>query len=357
MKHKKFHVAKRNYRNFLNKKGVSNVDIKVIINKIDTFFRLTDKDPFRLSAEEAINMYSRLYEMPKFLYQKKCLKDYCGDELILKSKELGFENISLATAEQYLGEVNRFFEWCVSLGLLDRNCFSMLSAKKNTVKNNRQRESYTEEQLHELLKVSVTDWTKISDLGWILIIAIELGMRQNEISQLHKLNVVKVDGVHCISVNDRLPLQSIKNKYSERHLPITKSMIRLGFLNFVESKNDMLFEGLTYCEKNKYSRKVSEHYSRINRSLFDNEKLTFHSIRHYFVDKLKKKDLPEDVVAEINGREHNKETFGRYGKDRPIKYKQKILDKHGSLTVARYARRVFLNNIIKGFKVKLVSVY
>ncbi|MDK9758999.1 hypothetical protein KIV40_27510, partial [Vibrio sp. D173a] len=225
-----------------------------------------------------------------------------GEELIKKSKSLGLDVVSEATVEKYLGAVKSFFDWCVSLGLLNRNCFSKLKAKKNGVKDNKQREAYSEEQLNKLINVSIPNWSDINDLGWILIIAIELGMRQNEIAQLHKNDVVKVEGVNCLLITDRLPLQSVKNEYSIRHLPITNSMVRLGFLDFVKNKKDMLFESLIYCEKNKFSRKVSEHYSEINRSIFDNEKLTFYSIRHYFVDKLKQKNFPEDLVAEINGR-------------------------------------------------------
>ncbi|PMM27100.1 hypothetical protein BCT58_00075 [Vibrio lentus] len=115
-------------------------------------------------------------------------------------------------------------------------------------------------------------------------------------------------------------------------------------------RSPWLFDSLTYCEKNKFSRKVSEHYSGVNRSLFDNERLTFYSIRHYFVDKLKQNDLPEDLVAEINGRKHDKETYGRYGKDRPLKYKKKVLNKYGSLSVAQYARTVAFKNRLKIFK-------
>ncbi len=347
MKYKKFNVAKSRYRKFLNSQDVDVVNINIAINKIDSFFRLTSKDPFRLSSDEAINIFNRLYGMPKYLYQKKCLDGYLGDELIVKSESLGFEAISIATAEKYLSEVNRFFDWCVSLGLLERNCFSMLKAKKSKVKDNEQREAYNENQLSELIKASIQDWNEISDLGWILIIAIELGMRKNEIAQLHKLDVTEVDGINCLYITDRLPLQSVKNKYSIRYLPITKSMIRLVFLDFVESKQDMLFDSLTYCKKNKYSRKVSEHYSEINRSLFDNDKLTFYSIRHYFVDKLKQNELPEDAVAEINGRKHNKETFGRYGKERPLKYKRKILNRYRSPTINSYAWKVYLSRKLK----------
>ncbi|MCR9772568.1 tyrosine-type recombinase/integrase [Vibrio harveyi] len=346
MKRRRFNRAKRFYRKYLNEKGLEEHDIDTIINKIDTTFRLTKEDPFKLSAEESINIFVRIYQMPSYMKQKKTLDGLYGEDLILKSRSLGFEVVSNSTVEKYWGAVNNFFDWSVSLGFLDRNCFSNLKTKANKVKASKQRDSYTECQLDMLLKKSISNWSEISDLGWILIIAIELGMRQNEISQLHKFDVIEVDGVHCIFVNDRLPTQSVKNEYSVRYLPITKSMIRLGFLIFVECKNDMLFESVTYCKKNKYSRKVSEHYSSINRLLFDNNKLTFHSVRHYFVDKLKRNDLPEDVVAEINGRKHDKETFGRYGKDRPLKYKLNILNKYGSPSVSRHARKVwFLRNV------------
>ncbi|WP_102313083.1 site-specific integrase [Vibrio cyclitrophicus] len=346
----KYKKAKLRYRNYLNKKGTKENVIDSILNKIITVFRLTDKDPFKLSADEVINIYGRLYKMPRYMHQQKSLIGLTGEDIINKSKSLGLKIVSEATVEKYLGAVKSFFDWCVSLGLLNRNCFSKLKAKKNGVKDNEQRKAYSEEQLSKLLKASIPDWSKISDLGWILIIAIELGMRQNEIAQLHKLDVVEVDGINCIFITDRLPLQSVKNEYSVRYIPITKSMIRLGFLDFVESKPEMLFDSLTYCKKNNFSRKVSEHYSEVNRSLFDNERLTFYSIRHYFVDKLKQNDLPEDLVAEINGRKHDKETYGRYGKDRPLKYKKKVLNKYGSFSVAQYARTVAFKNRFKIFK-------
>lgn len=344
MKHRKFNEAKRKYREFLIIRGSDVTLVDTTINKINTVFRLTDKDPFRLTADDAISIYSRVYEMPKYLCQNKVLKGINGKELIDKAKALDLDTISIATAEKYLGAVNVFFEWSVSLGLLNSNCFSNLNPKKNKEKADKQRKAFTESQIAMFFNSSILSKNEISDFGWILIIALELGMRQNEIAQLHRDDVINVDGIWCIYINENHPMQSVKNEHSVRYLPLTKSLLRLNFIEFAKSKDGMIFESLTYCKKNKFSRKISEHYSQLSRSLFNDEKLTFHSIRHYFSDSLKNKNLPEDIVAELKGHKHCRETFGRYGKERPLKYKRKILNKNSSSVVWKFAMSFYVRN-------------
>ncbi|HHJ3218795.1 TPA: tyrosine-type recombinase/integrase [Vibrio parahaemolyticus] len=343
MKYKRYHDAIKKYEDYRRYKGINSELVDEDINRIDNLFRLLDKNPFKLSSDDALLLYKRLYLMPKYMKQKKELSGLVGKELIDKSNALRLEVISISTAEKYWNSLNSFFDWAVSLGLVENNCFSRLTPKKEKTKSFEQRKAFTETQIEQLLKSS----RKYSDdLHWILIIAVELGMRQNEIAQLHRDDIVNINGVLCIYVNEGKPFQSVKNIYSNRYLPITKSLLKLGFIDFVNSKDEMLFESLTYCKKNKFSRKVSEQYSELSRSLFSDKKLTFHSIRHSFTDSLKKKNLPEDLVAELKGHQYCRETYGRYGKERSIKYKRKVLNKNSLSVVRRYAMRVYIRNKI-----------
>lgn len=333
------------YRNYLIARNTEEYKINEIINIISNFFRLTSSNPLKISGSEAIDIYKRLYQLPSYMKQKKELNGLFGAELINKSIESDFHVISIATAEKYLTVVNMFLNFLLSIDFIDKNPFSYFKARSNETKNNEERKAFSEKQINKVIKESLINEIKISDMSWVILIAIELGMRQNEICQLTVDDIVLKEKIWCIFITNRKVDQHIKNEYSMRYLPLTKNLISLGFLDFVKSKDRMIFESFTYCKKNKYSRKASESFSKINKLLFNDELLKFHSFRHYFISKLKYSGVVEDIAAEISGHKHDRETYGRYGKERSIKEKRAILNKNSSRSVKKLVWKFRLNKL------------
>ena len=69
----------------------------------------------------------------------------------------------------------------------------------------------------------------------------------------------------------------------------------------------------------KFSSAYTKRFGRFKRKsgLLDS-KLTFHSLRHSFVNELKQQGESEHVIAQLIGHANSSITMGRYGKDYDI---------------------------------------
>ncbi|NQU65043.1 MAG: hypothetical protein HQ517_12295 [SAR324 cluster bacterium] len=86
----------------------------------------------------------------------------------------------------------------------------------------------------------------------------------NEICQLHVGDIKKKDDLWCMEINgkteDTKNPKKLKNRASERLIPLHNQLINMGFIDYVEkmkkSKVVRLFPDLTYNINDGHSRKV-----------------------------------------------------------------------------------------------------
>lgn len=143
---------------------------------------------------------------------------------------------------------------------------------------------------------------------WIPLVGLFQGMRLNEICQLFLDDIFpdSATGIDCIRITadigrnqkiDEPNLKSVKNVSSRRTIPIHPALIKLGFLDFVESrrklKHKRLWEHLEtpavdyYSNQGNYSHYVSKWYCgtfRKNHIKNEPELKPFHSLRHTFIN-------------------------------------------------------------------------
>ncbi|PSU28075.1 site-specific integrase [Photobacterium lutimaris] len=268
-----------------------------------------------------------------------------GKELIDISNKLQLPKIQPATAEKYLNRLKVFYDWLVGQGLIKSNPFNGLKPKKRNKKTINERKAYTEQHINMILSKNDFNEKNIEYRWWIILIAIEMGLRQNEISQLYKDDVVKEDGIWCIKIQEKREDQRIKNIFSERTVPIPNSLLKLGILKYINSKSSRIFPELKYYEDDGYAKLFSKWFSYNKKKWGFNEGYTFHSFRHYFVNKLKQSQIEESIVSEIVGHEHVSHTYGRYGKEYSIKKLKKIIDNNSSISIKKILTKRKINKL------------
>lgn len=156
---------------------------------------------------------------------------------------------------------------------------------------------------------------------WLPAIAYLSGMRVEEICQLRKADIRQIDGVWVFHITPEAG--SLKTASSERVVPLHPWLIEQQFLHHVDRvTGERVWPELCQDKFGKFSMSFTKWFGRAKRraGILD-PKLTFHSLRHTFVNELKQQGVGEAVIAQLVGHTNVSITFGRYGKD----YQMEIL--------------------------------
>ena len=238
--------------------------------------------------------------------------------------------------QNYIQKCSSWMKWCIDLGYYEgENIFRGKTVKGET------NISVDEKQFNDNELSQIFDPKNYLDetinrgshirfpVYWIPILGLFTGCRLNELCQLHVSDVKPVDKLWCLDINSDSPDKSIKNPTSRRVIPLSQTLIDLGFIKYVQSLENKgtkrIFPELT-LGKNGYSRNISRFFN----VKYLSEKLglkkkgkNFHSFRHSLTNHLKQKGINENYVDELTGHKWNTMTFGTYSQ----KYEPKVLMK------------------------------
>lgn len=145
-------------------------------------------------------------------------------------------------------------------------------------------------------------------LAWVLLLAPFTGGRLDEMGSLRPANVRRYDGIDYIAIEpDRRakregsddPNKRVKTSSAKRDIPIHPTLIKAGFLDYVEERrqagDEWLFPEL---EANKHGKRTARLSRVLNDFLddigLDDEELVFYSFRHSG-----KRDIRGKVLGEI----------------------------------------------------------
>ncbi|MEZ9651801.1 site-specific integrase [Vibrio lentus] len=328
---------------FCQYKKHKNVSIKTIedqMNMICKMVSIIDKKINEWTKKDALDVYYKIYKMPdtrsvNSIDKNKRLSDFFNQGLD------DYKTITISTANKRFGYLKSYFEWLVDDGYLKRNLIKNLKPLIDRDKDNVKRKAYLEKDLRVVFSDNVFN-DKIycsSYKYWIPIIATLMGMRQNEIAQLFKRDIIIEDGIWAISIMEGGDGQKVKNKNSIRKIPIHRKLIDLGFLDFVNSIDEgQLFKELKWCKKNNYSRYVSRWFSKKKKDWGYGEEYNFHSFRHYLTNEMKQNGEKLCIASEITGHGYDSVAYERYGKEYSLKEKKRVIERRSSKAVIKLKR-------------------
>ena len=187
---------------------------------------------------------------------------------------------------------------------------------------------------------------KTSGMYWAALISLLSGARMSEILQLERHDIQKVDAIWTFNFDDIDHLSTddkkhVKKDGSRRLVPIHKQLIKLGFIEYVETRKDRLFPDELRNAKGKFDAFQKRHSTyRRQVDVLPSHKLElkdFHSFRHTVRTRLSDlrttghpaQRFDEGLIDSIIGHASQSRSIGQtaYNHSQYIKAKQKALNR------------------------------
>ena len=161
-----------------------------------------------------------------------------------------------------------------------------------------------------------------SDLGLIIAIAMETGLRVSECVGLMVKDVVLDNNVPHVIIHQN-PFRRLKTKNSARFVPLVGGALVAATVAVTKSKQSMLFPRYIDQTKGKVKNDVAS--NALNKRLigFIDDRKTMHSFRHTMQTRLRDVECPEDVRKELLG--WQKDVSKSYGSPSDLRIKQRYM--------------------------------
>ncbi|MEX5682999.1 tyrosine-type recombinase/integrase [Pseudomonas silesiensis] len=223
-----------------------------------------------------------------------------------------------STVNKLLIKLSAVLAWSIENGHIPKSYDKKLKLTKGVESS---RKAFTQDQVGKLVAYSntlpETSWKR-----WLLSLGAITGGRLNEISQLTVGDVQTLaSGITTIHINEAGEGKSIKNKRSERLVPLTDGAYGFDlamFLRYVEacrlSGSDSLAQ-IGYKTAGEWANQQA-----IPAALGDSfgPGLVFHSMRHSLASLMQAKGVPTAYAQAVMGHASGTITFDVYGSGVPV---------------------------------------
>lgn len=225
-------------------------------------------------------------------------------------------HVSLVTQRKRLGTVSSIFKWAGRQGYTPDTFKNPVDGlppnKKRAQEESKAHRDYTDE---ELLKVFgsihfIKQKEKRPDRYWLVLICLFTMCRREEAGQLLLHDICEAptpDGksIHYFNFTDEGEDQQLKNRDSRRKVPVHSSLVKLGFMDYVQSlraKGERrLFPTLTKG-KNTFADAAGKWYSRLLKKVGLTDKtLVLHGLRHTGITRLANEGVNDKVRRTLVG--------------------------------------------------------
>ncbi|MFL1391488.1 tyrosine-type recombinase/integrase [Pseudomonas tritici] len=239
-----------------------------------------------------------------------------ADLVVLRDKLVKTRKPS--TVNQMLMKLSAVLNWAVENGHLEKSFHKKLKFTKGTESS---RKPFTQDQIGKLMGYA-NDLPETSWKRWLLSLGIITGARLNEISQLTTGDIhILASGITVIHINESGDGKSIKNKRSERMVPLTDGAYGFdlaAFLRYVEACQLNGKESLAQIGYRPAGEWVNQ--QAIPAALGESYErgLVFHSLRHSLASLMQAKGVPTTHAQAVMGHATGTITFDTYGSGVPV---------------------------------------
>lgn len=271
-----------------------------------------------------------LKDYPLRANEKKCFRNMTIRQIVEANKIHCKPIVSRRVVNKHLNHVSAFCNWLMVEGHIDANPVDKLRIPEPYIRGHRK--PFNIDQLNKIfaspLFTSCESNSKCHSPGthrvqdhryWLPILALFTGARLGEIAQLMVSDLVKVGNQWVMQItldggNDK----SLKNKASERIIPLHEKIVELGFIDYVRTlkaaSHDRIFPLLTRNSRGQIAATFSRFWGKYleHISVKSDASQNFHLFRHTFTDELRRAELTDDRIGLLLG--HSKQGMtGRYG--------------------------------------------
>lgn len=256
----------------------------------------------RIDKKAVRDWHDLLREFPVKAAEIKEFRGLPIRKVVEKNRTLGKPTLTKQTMNKYLSALGSFCNWLVKRGVIEAN--PTLGMHDKLDKEGNSPNPYTTEQLTRIFSSPIytgflsdekdffpgnqqaDDWRR-----WLPLLALFTGARLGELAQLLTSDVREMHGRMVIFVTKHGDAgKSLKNKHSQRVIPIHDELVKLGFLAFharaVENKQARLFPEIEPDARGQISGKPSGWYRRYVQRIGvkEDRSVNFHSFRHGLTD-------------------------------------------------------------------------
>lgn len=223
-------------------------------------------------------------------------------------KEPGHKKIAPKTINSHIQMFKMFFDWAERHGHAPHTLFEGMKVRKDKASES-ERKPFTPDQarlIYTELTENPSGLVRKDSHKWGMLLGMFTGARLNEICQLDIADVQEDGGTWLLNITDEGDdNKRIKSKAGRRKVPLHSELIRLGFLDFVDSRRNgtRLFPDYSYSANGGYGRNLGRwcNESFLPKLGIKQPGLVFHSLRHTMVTRLGQASVPEPIIQCIVG--------------------------------------------------------
>lgn len=296
-----------------------------------------DRPVTAYERKDCATFYDLLRGLPK-LYSKSA--EWRGvplKEISERTKEEDHERLSMTTIKRHFAALGRLFNHFKRRGEYSGENPAYGFEFPDKRRDREKRSMWHGEKLTKLFSSPI--WTGCLSEGrrsrpgqliikdekyWLPLLGLYHGNRLEEFAQLHRADVRQEDDIWFLDINDEGNKQ-VKNEQSKRHVPLHPELLRLGFLDYVETvapnPTDRVFPQLRPGGPDqKLGYYFTKWWSQYRKDVGVYEKgLDYHSFRAGVATKLAEASVSLEVRNELLGHEGKSTDERNYQKGFPLK--------------------------------------
>jgi integrase len=229
------------------------------------------------------------------------------------------------TVNKLIVKLSAVFAWAVENGHLSKTYDKKLKLTKGVEST---RKAFSQPQVSKLMDYA-NGLPEASWKRWLLSLGIITGGRLKEICQLTTGDVATMEsGIVAIHINEAGECKSIKNKQSERLVPLTDGAYGFdlaAFLRYVDESRHSGGKALAQIGYRPSGEWVNQHAIPAALGDVDERGLVFHSLRHSLASLMQAKGVPTTHAQAVMGHASGTITFDTYGSGVPIEVIAELL--------------------------------
>ncbi|WP_415255145.1 site-specific integrase [Sulfitobacter sp.] len=273
-----------------------------------------------ITKQDASEVKKVLQALPASRNTKPKLK---AMPLVRVIKEPWHKKIAAKTINSHIQMFKMFFDWAERHGHSPHTLFEGMKVKKDKASES-ERKPFTPDQtrlIYTELTENPSGLVRKDSHKWGMLLGMFTGARLNEICQLDIADVQQDGDTWFLNITaEGNSNKRIKSKAGQRKVPLHSELIRLSFLDFVDSRKNhtRLFPDYSYSANGGYGRNLGHwcNASFLPKLGIKQPGLVFHSLRHTVVTRLSQADVPEPIVQCIVGHARSgvtQEVYNREG--------------------------------------------
>lgn len=292
--------------------------------QIKQFLEICGDKPLNQYTQQDIrDLKVTLRSLPPQSHGKKQFKGMTKAQIAEKARELGMEGLSTESVRQIMTSVSMVFGWARTERRTSLvNIVQPMIPLPSTGGSKRdKRHGFTSEDLQKLFSAPVftgvkseVDWFRPGYVSmhhtgrfWVPLLGLYAGARLMEAVQLVREDVGCEDGVWFIDINEDDEDETgkrVKNESSIRRIPIHPELVRLGFLEFVETVpvGSRLFPDIAIGPETQRHRHASKMFNKLLAQVgVKGPKKVWHSLRHSFEQACRDSRVDSAIMDQLQG--------------------------------------------------------